>query len=787
MKISYNWLKDYLDLNIDPYELADKLSLAGLEVEEVVENRLDFEHVVVGKVLSKEKHPDADKLSLCTVDVGNEQLFIVCGAPNVAAGQTVPVAKIGADLPIGLKIRKSKIRGQESMGMICSEAELGLSDKADGIWVLPDELSAGTPLHEGLNYETDYIYDIALTPNRPDCLSHIGVAREVGAIIGKKIKKIDPLFAEKAIPASDKISVTIQCPDTCPRYSARYIENIKIGPSPEWLARRVEKVGMRSINNVVDITNYVLMETGHPLHAFDYTFVKDGKIIVRESTDGEMFTTLDGKERKLKSKTVLICDAERAVALGGIMGGLNSEVNDNTTSILLESAYFVPESVQVNSRHLGLSTEASQRFERGADPNGTEYAINRATQLLVELCGGEVFKGIVDAYPTPVEPKQIELKTEQINNLIGTELSEAEMSGILDKIEIPVDKHMVIAPTFRPDLERVADVAEEVLRLYGLNNVASAKMTSIPYQLRMNEEDFFVDRLKNLLTGMGLQEVLTGSMVSKELWSKFTEAPLYPILNPISKDMDVLRNALIPSLAQVIQHNSHRQVKDLKIFEINKIFLPGQSLSELPNEIKKLSIAFYGTRDGNDWYSSKTSVDFYDIKGFVLTLLDKISLDCPNLIYYSDSEKAEVVYDKKTIGWFGALDRKIASVYEIEEPVYVAELELGSLFDLQTTERSFKHIAKFPWVDRDIALVVNEDINAGEILDQIRRNGGKYLKDVGIFDVYKGKQVESGKRSIAFRLIFQSPDRTLSDDDVNPVFDKIISIVTKKFNAKLRA
>ncbi len=790
MKISYNWLKDYLDLTMDPYKLAEALSLRGLDVEEVIENRLDFPNVVVGKVISSKQHPNADKLKVCKVDVGNQQLAIVCGAPNVAAGQLVPVAKEGAELPNGLKIRKTKIRGEISEGMICSEQELGLAEKSDGIWVLPDNLPIGQPLHKALSFETDYIFDIAITPNRPDCLSHIGVAREVAAIIGQKIKKPIIKIKELPKPVNKEVTIRIDCPESCPRYTARIIRNIKVGASPSWLVRRLEAAGMRSINNVVDVTNYVMLETGQPLHAFDLDLIKGNQIIVRESIEGEKFITLDGVERTLKAETVLICDAERPVAIGGIMGGLNSEVNQSTTNVLLESAYFQPESIQRSARHLGLSTEASQRFERGVDPNGVCYASNRAAQLIAELCGGEIYEGIVDIYPQPIEPKKVPLKIDQINNLLGTHLKRDKIIQILESIDLKVQDNYLIAPTFRPDLERVADIAEEVARLYGLDNIPAKEKITIYYNISRNELDAFVDELKTILTGIGLQEVITPSMINSEVWSHLTHEKIYPILNPISKDMDGLRNTLIPSLAQVVVHNLNRQIKDLRLFEINRVFITPKSLQVPPVEELHLGMAVCGKREGDLWYSSQQYTDFYDIKGILEVFFSKISLDNWQFISYSHSaiqgDGLGIKVGDTEIGFCGLLSDKIKQHFEIDEDVFIAELKVKNLFDYRRTDKKYKPIPRFPFIDRDIAFIVDESIEAASLEEVIWKNGGEFLQEVEVFDIFRGKQIPEGKKSIAFRMIFQSPERTLTEEEVNQVITKIINAVLKSHKAKLR-
>ena len=790
MKISYNWLKEYLDLKIDPRQLADRLSLIGLEVEEVIESKFDFPQVVVGQVLNVEPHPHADKLSLCQVTTGDEELTIVCGAPNVHAGQVVPIAKIGAVLSQGLKIHKTKIREVESEGMICSRAELGLEEHSEGIWVLSDNLPVGVPLDKALQLETDYIFDIAVTPNRPDCLSHIGIAREVGALVNQQVKIPAIQLQETGQNAAEQIEIEIKTPAGCPRYSARVIRNVRIGESPSWLVRRLEAVGMRPINNIVDITNYVLLETGHPLHAFDYDLIQGKKIIVRESHQAEKFTTLDDKERILNEGTVLICDAKEPVAIGGIMGGLNSEVGTQTQHVLLESAYFTPESIQISARYLGLSTEASQRFERGADPNGNIYALERAAQLMSELAGGEILKGVVDAYPKVIEKRVIPLQVEQINNLLGTSLTKQEMRDILEGIDLKVEGNQITVPTFRPDLHGVADIAEEVARHYGLDHIEPRNQFLIDYNVQVNFFEVFIDTLKSALVGLGYQEIITSSMVNSMMWEKLTEQSLHPIMNPISKDLDGLRNHLIPSLAQVIQYNHNRKNQNLKLFEINRIFLPSGDKNIQPSEELHLAIGLSGKRDGSNWTSMQKEVDFFDIKGIVELICHKISLDNWQFISYSDSVIDEnglaVSVEKEIIGKLGRLRPRIQEFFEIEGDILVAELNVNKLFDYRKVDRKYQPIPRFPAVLRDLAFTVDEELHSQDLVHLISKKGGSLLSDIEVFDVYRGKQVSEGKKSIAFRLNFQSSDRTLTEDEVNVVMEKIIAEVGKTFQAKLR-
>nr|HQV33195.1 phenylalanine--tRNA ligase subunit beta [Calditrichia bacterium] len=567
MKVSYNWLKDLVPFDHKPEELAEVLTLAGFEIDAIDAITLDYAGLVVGEVLERIKHPDADKLSVCTVSVGGaEPLQIVCGAPNVAKGQKVPVATVGTELPGGFNIRKAKIRGQHSFGMICSEAELGLSDNADGIWVLPGTVTVGEPVAKALGFETDYVLDVSITPNRPDALSHYGIAREIAAITGNALNNPEIRVPESAEKAADHIKVTIETPAGCPRYAARLIRGISRGSSPDWMARRLRAVGMRPISLAVDITNYVLLELGHPLHAFDYHLVKDGHIVVREAAKGESIVTLDGKTRKLSEGTVLICDAEKPVAIGGIMGGDNSEINDNTVDILLESAYFAPDYIRRSLRHLGMFSEASQRFERGADPNNVMKAMNRACQLFAELAGGQVAAGVVDAYPVEIRPKHITLDPDYVNRLLGTTLSQAEMVALLGKLNIPVANGEVIVPTYRPDMEQEADVAEEVARMLGYDNIPLKVVSPLPYSNNFDPFDDFLEAIRQSLSGIGIQEIVTNSMINKESWGEITGAEIYPIMNPISGDMNGMRNSLVPSLLTALRWNVNRQVRDLKMF-----------------------------------------------------------------------------------------------------------------------------------------------------------------------------------------------------------------------------
>jgi phenylalanyl-tRNA synthetase beta chain len=792
MKVSYNWLKDFVEFDIDAFTLAEKLTLVGFEVEDVIKKSLDYPGIIVGKVLKKERHPNADKLTVCKVGVnGGDLLTIICGAPNVAEEQIVPVALVGSELPNGMKIRKAKIRGVESEGMICSREELELEKKSEGIWVLPDNLAIGEPLAKALAFETEYIIDISVTPNRPDVLSHIGIAREVAAIAGKSYHIPQAKVPEIAEKTADYVRVEILSPETCPRYAARLIRNVKIGPSPDWMVKRLEAVGMRAINNIVDITNYVLMETGHPLHAFDYDLIKGGKIVVRESEDGEYFVTLDEKGHELRAGTVMICDAERAVAVGGIMGGLNSEVNDQTRNVLLESAYFQPESIQKSARYLGISSEASQRFERGADPGGVLYAQSRAAQLMVELAGGECYRGVVDNYPNKIHPVKIDLKVDQINRLLGTNLPRQQMIELLAKIDIRVKDGKVIAPTFRPDILKTADIAEEVGRLFGYDNIPVNRKTELPYNTTFNPFDDYLDQLRDILIGAGYQEVVTNSMINSRNWEKITPEAVYPILNPISNDMNGLRNSLIPGLLGVLQWNINRQINNLAIFELNRVYFHPGDTEHQPREEYHLAVAVTGIRAGDMWFSDHRLFDFYDIKGAIEYLCRKISLDNLQFIPYDnfavESQAIKIVAGDREIGYCGKVRDSLRNQFDIENHIYVAELNVQTLYDLQRSGIEYQEIPKFPVAERDLAILVNEFEEASKLIETIYKTGGKFLQKIFVFDTYTGKQIDPGKKSLAFRLIFQSNERTLTESEVNDSIENILQALKSNFDANLRS
>lgn len=792
MKVSYNWLKDYVKFDETPEQLAIKLTEAGFEVEELYPVIKEFSNVVVGIVESVERHPFADKLYLCKVNDGTESYQVICGAPNVAKGQTVPFAKVGAILPGNFKIKKAKIRGVESFGMICSKEELGLEKSSEGIWAIDEKIKVGTDFTEILKNKKDYVFDLAITPNRPDCLCMIGVAREIAAITGKKLNhpKID-VKEDANLDVNNYITVNIDDQLGCPRYACRVIKNVKIGQSPEWMQIKLESVGVRPINNIVDITNFVLMEYGHPLHAFDLSQLSGAEINVRKSRKNERFTTLDDKERELPENTVMICDKEKTVAIGGIMGGKNSEVTNATVDILLEGAYFDPRHIAKSSRGLGLTTEASQRFERGVDPNGVIRAINRAAGLMSELASGDVIKCICDEYPSKIERQKVPFRPARVNHLLGSSLSDKNIVDTIKSIELDfVDNH-VIAPTFRVDIKQEADIIEEVARLIGYSNLPTHKTTEINYSIEQSPMENFLNFIRRNVLELGINEAITISMLKSTEAKFFKEGEPITILNPISDEMTTMRPSLIPGLLKTVSYNLNRNQSNIRFFEIGRIF-KNYKTNELPDQPYSLCVMMTGNRVAPNWDSSEDQIDFYDIKGYLETFLKKIFLDNFQLFLYDKSlyldnkETILIKVKEKEIGLCGKIGTDITKVFDINKSVYTFVLDLNLLMDLINTNRSLKTITKFPYVEKDLALVLGKSILAGDVLEVIKKTAGNLLQSVEVFDIFEGGNIPRDKKSLAIRMHFQNEERTLNDAEIDTIFRNVIAQTTKIFNATLR-
>jgi len=796
MKVSIKWLRDYIDFDLSVDELVYKLTMAGLEVDSVEKLDTGLDKVVVGKILNIKQHPNADKLVLCDVDAGDETLKVVCGAPNTKEGMVAPLALVGAALPSGMEIRAAKVRGESSYGMLCSEKELGFSEDAAGLMELSSELKSGTPLAEALGLD-DTVLDIDLTPNRPDCLSIFGVAREVSAATGNPLRQPQITMTEGDTKASNLTSVTILDPDLCPRYAARIIRGVEVASSPAWMQQRLEAVGLRGINNVVDVTNYVLMELGHPLHAFDYNLLAENRIVVRRAREGEEIVSIDEETRKLTDDMLVIADAEKPVAVAGVMGGFHSEVTETTTDVLLESAYFNPVSIRKTSKALGMHTEASHRFERGMDIEGLITAIDRTAQLIQELAGGEICKDIVDAYPIKPEPTKIRLRPERVNYVLGTDIPVDKMKGILTDLEFEVSGDgEVTVPTFRPDATREIDLIEEIARIYGYDNIPFALPTGDIPLADMNPKAVLRDKAKSAMLDCGLTEAINYSFYSPKVFDliNLPEDSAYrkvmSLKNPLSEEQSIMRTTLIPSLLENVRWNVNRQVADVKLFELSSTYIP-KGEGELPHERELIAGAISGSMGLGTWADPKREADFFDIKGIVEVLLEELGILKYEVKLTENStlhpvRNAELLVKGESIGTLGEVHPDVLDNYDIQQRVYIFELDFDKLTELADTKRAFKQISQYPSVSRDIAIVVSDDIASGETAHIIQTTGGELIASIKLFDVYTGKPIPEGKKSLAYAIEFQA-DRTLTDEEVDKIQLKIVSRLEKEIGAELRS
>lgn len=771
MKTTLSWLKEYTTINVPPAELAEIFTHLGLEVESVSGAYTPREGIVIGRVLETKKHPEADRLTVNQVDVGNGKVLeIVCGAPNVRPGLLVPVVLAGNTLPSGLEIKKSKIRGVVSHGMLCSENELGLSTEAKGIMELKEGAVPGETFSEK-HFDADPAFEIAVLPNRPDCLSVCGLARELNARLKGGLKLPEGHVAEGRVRAMDKVKVAIMDKAACPRYSARYISGVKVGPSPEWLVKRLASVGVRAISNVVDITNFVLMELGHPLHAFDYAKVAGGSIIVRKASEGERFTTLDNVERLLTAEDLLICDAERPVALAGVMGGANSEVSDATTEILLESAYFDPVTIRKTGKRLGLSSEASYRFERGADPAVTIQALDRAASLICELAGGTAAEGVVDNYPAPIRPLSVHLRTSRVNALLGTALTPDQVRGNLSSIGLKCgqgEDFGVVAPTNRPDLTREADLIEEVARLVGYNNIKTEARSSISLYNVPHPVGEFRESVRSLLAGMGLTEVITNSLVHPdELAAVKAVGEPVKLKNPMSPEMSVLRTSMLSSLLNVVKWNQNRSNMDLALFEMGRVY-EGTGAATLPDEKEMVAAIFTGRAAPVRWDGRNEAFDLYAIRGLLDAFSGKIS---------GGRDESDIAAIQVPGG--------VLKHFDVKGPVFYFEVSLERLAGLRRGAAKYRPLSKFPPADRDMALVVDAASNVTEMAATIRKEGG-FIESVSVFDVFQGKGLPEGKKSVAFSIRMRKADNTLTDKEIDETFSRVLKRLETKYLATLR-
>ena len=811
MRVSLKWLQEYVDVPTDIKAFCDRLDLTGTGVEGVEKLGAQFDKVVVGHVLSCEEHPDSDHMHVVMVDVAqDEPLQIVCGAPNIAAGIKLPVALVGAELPGDIKIKKGKLRGVVSNGMCCSKRELGQGSDHTGIWVLPDDAPVGMPIADYLKL-SDTVLDLEITPNRPDCLSMVGMAREVGAMYRTPVTYPTYSLEEQGEAVQKSVTVEIAEAARCPRYTARVIENVKVGPSPEWLAERVTAAGARSINNLVDVTNYILFLLSQPLHAFDFDALagEDGvaHIVVRPAQAGEVLTTLDGTDRELIEDMTVIATPERAVALAGVMGGLDTEVTEQTTTILLEAATFERGRTSRTSRNLGLISESSLRYERGVDDNPIEFNAAFAAALIAEVSGGTVRPGMVDVWTSKTEPIHLQFRVERFNNMMGAEIAAEEIQDILERLGCTVNAteeagvFADVAPSFRPDLEREIDLYEEVLRLHGMDLIPS----TLPggrgrYAVRTIEQQR-MDVLHNSLRACGLNETMTYSFVDPNDLQKLrmdAEAmglgKAVELLNPMSSDQSVMRQSIVPGLLRSVAYNQNRGVKNVQLYEIGAIFCAAEGRKK-PKERQKLAAVMAGAFCDKQWNVEPVAFDFFDGKGVIENICRELcipklrfkALEADAAPFLQPGRACEVLSGGTSLGWFGELHPLAVAAFDAEAPVVAMELDVAALLKSARAKRDYVDVPNFPAVSMDVAFVVDEDVTSERLLQCMTSAGGKLLESATLFDVYRDEQrLGAGKKSMAYALVYRDANRTLTSEEVDKTHERLIKKVSGATGAEVR-
>lgn len=801
MRVPYTWLKDFIDIDMDARELAEKLTFAGIEVDEIVDLRPSFSNVITAEVLTVDKHPDADRLFVTRVSDGKREYTVVAGIDNFAAGDKVPLALPGAKLPGGVTIKRTRLRGVESNGMLCSaeELDLALNPGVDGILVLDPETPVGVPLEDALLLN-DPILVLDLTPNRADCLGLIGVAKEVAALTGRTAQ-----FPDNSLEATaarlPRPCIIIRDTDLCSRYTGLVIRDVKIGPSPLWLQVRLLQAGLRPINNIVDITNYVMWEWGQPLHAFDYDTLNDHTIMVRRAEEGEKLVTLDQNERQLTPDMLVIADSARAVGLAGVMGGIETEVTEKTKAVLLESAHFDRVSIRRTGRSLGLFSEAQQRFEKGVDVNGCSEANRRAARLIEFLGAGFVDGDIVDEYPVPQYPRKIRLRPERARRLLGLEISQMEMASIFRRQGFAVEEgtllHVTI-PTLRQDLQEEVDLIEEVARIYGYDKIATTLLQGTMSQGRRTEKQQVLRKIREIMVACGLTEVICYSFVSPRQRLKLRipeDSELYSMMqlaNPLSEEQSVMRTMLLGGLLETVGYNHNRNLPDVGIFEVGTVFLPaGNPEHRLPVEQLSLGIAMSGSFPGEHWQRKPAAVDFFTLKGIVETVMERLGISdlsfAPlDLPWCQPGQTAKISAGGVQLGWLGRVHPEVLDSYELAKPVYAAEINVDLLHDRVRLAPSYRPLPRYPAVLRDLAVVVSEDVPAAEVAAIIKKEGGALVEEVTLFDQYRGKQIPDGCRSLAFAITYRDHNRTLSDEDVNNIHRRIETALAEHLGADLR-
>lgn len=792
MKISYLWLKELTGVTWSPEELANRLTLCGIACEEIIPTAKYFGNVVVGEVISLEEVAGASKIKKAVVNTGAERLQVICGAPNVAVGQKVPVALIGAKMANEMEIKKVVIRGVESSGMICSESELGISEDHSGIMVLESDAPIGKPLAEFLDYD-DYILGFEITPNRGDALSAIGVARDIAALAGITIKRPAIALKESSEKTSRHISVAIEDPVGCPRFMARIIRNVKSGPSPWWLKKKLITAGIRPISNLVDITNLIMLECGQPMHAYDLEQFGSNEVVVRRARAGEKFVTLDKSERAVSPQVLMITNGREGVGVAGVMGGLRSGISDMTSTILLEAANFNPLVIRKGRKEIGLVTEASYRFERGTDPNNIPYAIDRAACLFQELCGGEVLNGIVDCYPTKIEAKMASLRPERCRAVMGIDLPTPRIREILTGLEFEVsgaDPLTVRIPTFRPDVETETDLIEEVARIHGWGNIPDAIESKGPLFTPINKDNAYEWEVRRILTSVGFDEIMGHGLSDSKLSQNLNpDVPQVRISNPVSDDLDIMRNSLLPSALQVVSHNHSFRIMDLRLFELGNIYCPpsnGRDWHEPP----RVSLVVTGNSDAN-WRDKPRLMDFYDLKAAIDTLAmhfhwPEIELEAAATSYFDSAISFHVTCGGDRIGVAGKLQAGLAKRFDIKQDLFFAELDQAAMMKISRELSQFVPLPVYPAAPRDLAVVVSESIRASELLNRVKALAGGLAEKVTIFDVYSGKQVGERKRSIGISVIYRAADRSLSSEEVDRLQQEIVLALKQEYHAEIR-
>lgn len=798
MKVAMSWFQDYVDIaDITPKDYADALTMSGTMVEGIENLGMELDHVVTGRLTSVRKHENADTLSVCMVDIGSETLQIITGADNIKEGDIVPVALHGAHLAGGVKIKRGKLRGLESNGMLCSHDELGLSvsdlgyEPEYGILILDPKTPIGVDIKTifGMN---ENVIEFEITSNRPDCQSVIGLARETAVTFGRPFTYNQPHAPGNSENVADTVKVDVLDQTYCPRYCARMVKNVKIGPSPEWMVRRLKASGIRSINNIVDITNYILLEYGQPMHAFDLRDLTGKHIIVRRARDAEAITTLDDVDRTLDSSMLVIADEARAVAVAGVMGAQNSEVKDDTTCVLFESANFDGASVRVTAKKLGLRTEASAKYEKGLDPYQCDAAVTRACELVEQLGCGEVVGGMIDVHGKLPACRTLPLNPERINAFLGAQISKEFMVDTLRALEFTVDteKMLVTVPTWRADVEAEADLAEEILRIYGYNSIDSTLLSGEITAGGRNYVQQTESTIRQTLAALGLYETMTYSFTNPANLDKLLlpadsdRRTVVRIANPLGEETSVMRTTSLGSMLEVLSRNFKQRNKSAHLFEIAKIYLPQQS-EQLPDERNVISLGIYPE-------AAVSAADFYTLKGYIEELFDKLGVvdvsfsPAKTNPSFHPGRCAEVFVHGKSVGFFGQAHPRVSAAFDLDNGCLLAELDIALILEGAVEAKTYRSLPKYPAVSRDLALILDMDVLAGDVYQIIVKNGGKLIDHVELFDIYTGAQIPAGKKSLAYAITFRAPDRTLTDDEISAVMDKILKALEKQTGAVLR-